>query len=82
MFDYRVDNIVLSRTSIPKDLGKYLDKELTFARNLMVKVNESKGAYGFIIRNCIYFTNIKTILTFYIKYLLNLRCLCYVVSFE
>lgn len=66
--DYLIEDATLERMKEIKDLGIYYDSSLTFSSHISKKTGEAMKAYGFIVRNCREFSNMKAYLTLYYSF--------------
>lgn len=65
LFDYKISNLPLSRKTEIKDLGVWLDAELTFSTHIDYIAKTASKTVGFITRNSKNFKNIRTIINVY-----------------
>lgn len=64
-YDYRFNNISLSRCTSTRDLGIHFDSKLSFADHIKQISSAALKMLGFIIRNCKFFTNVTALKTLY-----------------
>lgn len=67
-FNYRINDIILSRCTDTKDLGIVFDHKLSFNKHINLKISEAMKMLGFIIRNCKNFNNMQALSTLYYSF--------------
>lgn len=67
-FQYTMNNEVLSRRDVVKDLGVSIDSRLTFDNHINDIVNRAYRLLGFVIRNSCNFKNQSTLIMLYNSY--------------
>lgn len=65
VYDYKIDDLALTRKSVVRDLGVIFDSGLRFTEHVNTITNEAFRALGFIMRNTIDFTNHFSIILLY-----------------
>lgn len=65
VFDFNIDNIILTRVNQKKDLGVILDVNLSFLPHYDYLINKANQMLGFIKRNTREFTDSFTLLSLY-----------------
>lgn len=50
--EYRLNNIVIRKVDVQKDLGVLIDDHLGFNEHISAKINEAHKIMGFIVRSC------------------------------
>lgn len=68
MFDYRLNDVILTRVYSTKDLGIIFDTKITFAEHITTVTKSAYSRLGFIIRNTRCFSDIKTLNTLYFSF--------------
>lgn len=68
-FPYYVLNDILEVTNSVRDLGVTFDSTLSFSIHISTIVSEAFKSYGFIVRNCRNFTDIKPLIILYFAYI-------------
>lgn len=67
-YEYTIDGNTLVRESTIKDLGVIFDSQMTFIQHINTKTTEAVRMLGFIIRNCLSFTNAAALKILYASY--------------
>lgn len=67
-YEYTIDGNTLDRDNTIKDLGVIFDTQLTFIQHINKKTAEALKMLGFIIRNCLSFTNTEALKILYASY--------------
>ena len=67
-FNYNIDNTILNRVSVIKDIGVYFDTKMIFDHHVQHIVAKAKKSLGFIIRTCKCFKKILSIRALYMSY--------------
>ena len=70
-FSYTMNGSTLNSLTEYKDLSITFDHQLTFGTHILNISNKASGKYGFVVRNCKHFNDIKCIKQLYIS---NVRC--------
>lgn len=70
-YPYKLQDVILERRDVAKDLGVHLDSKLLYDLHINCIVNKSMKTLGFIIRQCKKFDNIETVKILYLTYV---RC--------
>lgn len=78
-YDYKINGTALARVTDMRDLGVTFDSQLTFKAHISEITNKASKMYGFIVRKCRLFTNIKCIRMLYITYVRSVLEYCSVV---
>nr|CAI5854974.1 unnamed protein product [Callosobruchus analis] len=68
VYNYNINGSALERCSTVKDLGVLYDEKLTFNSHISQKVSEALRSYGFLVRNCRQFYNIRPLKMLYFTY--------------
>ncbi|XP_037038297.1 uncharacterized protein LOC119075847 [Bradysia coprophila] len=64
-FNYSINDTVVTRLKLVKDLGVLMDEKLTFGKHVEYVIAKSYSMLGFVIRTCKEFKNVKTLKSLY-----------------
>ena len=68
LFDYMIDDVVLQRFDVVKDLGVIFDKKLSFNNHVETMIMSASKSLGFVLRNGRNFRNSETLSTLYFAF--------------
>lgn len=71
-FQYRINNSLLSRSKVVKDLGVLFDEKLSFNSHVQSAITRASKLLGFIFRSLKPFNKLQTHITLYNSYVRNI----------